>query len=77
MDSVRKNGGKSFISKVGHAFITEDVNREGAYFAGESSGHFYFRETGWSRKRCQSNYLYTQSIKYYWKNSLRASFSAR
>ena len=31
---------------MGHAFITEDVNREGAYFAGESSGHFYFRETG-------------------------------
>jgi len=43
---VKKNGGKSFISKVGHAFITEDVNREGAYFAGESSGHFYFGETG-------------------------------
>lgn len=46
MDAVRKNGGKSFISKVGHAFITEDVNREGAYFAGESSGHFYFGESG-------------------------------
>ena len=46
VEAVKKNGGKSYISKVGHAFITEDVNREGAYFAGESSGHFYFRETG-------------------------------
>lgn len=43
---VKKYGGTSLISKVGHAFITEDVNREGAYFAGESSGHFYFGATG-------------------------------
>lgn len=34
------------ISKVGHAFITEDVNKIQATFAGESSGHFYFQETG-------------------------------
>ena len=43
---VAKNGGSTYISKVGHAFITEDVNREKAYFAGESSGHFYFGATG-------------------------------
>lgn len=43
---VKKYGGTSFVSKVGHAFITEDVNREGAYFAGESSGHFYFGSIG-------------------------------
>lgn len=43
---VEKYGGTALISKVGHAFITEDVNRESAYFAGESSGHFYFGETG-------------------------------
>lgn len=43
---VKKHGGKTFISKVGHAFITEDVNREHAYFAGESSGHFYFGSIG-------------------------------
>ena len=34
------------ISKVGHALITEQLNKENAAFAGESSGHFYFRETG-------------------------------
>ena len=45
-DLVEKNGGSTYISKVGHAFITEDVNREKAYFAGESSGHFYFGATG-------------------------------
>jgi phosphomannomutase len=41
-----KYGGKFSISKVGHAMITEQLNREKAAFAGESSGHFYFRETG-------------------------------
>jgi len=34
------------ISKVGHALITEQLNKENAAFEGESSGHFYFRETG-------------------------------
>lgn len=43
---IKKHKGKLHISKVGHAFITEDVNREGAFFAGESSGHFYFGKTG-------------------------------
>lgn len=44
---VKKFGGPPpYISKVGHAFITEDVNREKAEFAGESSGHFYFGQTG-------------------------------
>ncbi len=43
---VKKCGGTSIISKVGHAFITEDVNKNKAYYAGESSGHFYFGHTG-------------------------------
>ncbi len=43
---AKKLGGKASISKVGHALITEQLNREGAVFAGESSGHFYFKETG-------------------------------
>lgn len=44
--TVQKNNGKISISKVGHALITEQLNNEGAVFAGESSGHFYFKETG-------------------------------
>jgi len=43
---VEKNKGKFEVSKVGHAFITEDVNKKKAFFAGESSGHFYFGQTG-------------------------------
>lgn len=43
---TKKYGGSILISKVGHALITEQLNREHAIFAGESSGHFYFRATG-------------------------------
>lgn len=38
--------GQFLVSKVGHALITEQLNSEQAAFAGESSGHYYFRETG-------------------------------
>jgi len=46
VNMVKKMGGKPLISVVGHALITEKLNRENALFAGESSGHFYFEETG-------------------------------
>ena len=34
------------IMPITHALITEQLNRESAIFAGESSGHFYFRDGG-------------------------------
>ena len=43
---VKEFGGVSEITKVGHAFITEAMNKTGGSFAGESSGHFYFKSTG-------------------------------
>ncbi|MDP3988331.1 MAG: phosphomannomutase/phosphoglucomutase [Candidatus Levybacteria bacterium] len=43
---VEENGGKSLITKVGHAFITESLHESQGIFAGESSGHYYFRQTG-------------------------------
>ncbi|MBI2613201.1 MAG: phosphomannomutase/phosphoglucomutase [Candidatus Levybacteria bacterium] len=43
---VKENGGTTKITKVGHAYITEEMNKNGGIFAGESSGHYFFRETG-------------------------------
>jgi phosphomannomutase len=43
---VQEFGGKTEITKVGHAFITEAMNKTGGPFAGESSGHFYFKSAG-------------------------------
>ncbi len=43
---VEENGGSMKITKVGHAFITEAMNATGGIFAGESSGHYFFKATG-------------------------------
>lgn len=43
---IEENGGKSDITKVGHAFITEKMHQTGAIFGGESSGHYFFKATG-------------------------------
>ena len=43
---IEEKGGTLVITKVGHAFITEKLNEVGGIFAGESSGHYFFRDTG-------------------------------
>ncbi len=43
---VEELGGTFVITKVGHAFITEQLHKTKGIFAGESSGHYFFRETG-------------------------------
>lgn len=43
---VEEFGGKLEVTKVGHAFITEAMNKTGGSFAGESSGHFYYKSAG-------------------------------
>ncbi len=43
---VSSMGGDVGYTPVGHALITQQVNSEKALFAGESSGHYYFYETG-------------------------------
>jgi phosphomannomutase len=43
-DTVERLGGVPLINRVGHAFIKERMRKEGALFAGEVSGHYYFRD---------------------------------
>ena len=44
LDAVRRKGGRPIISKGGHAFMKDRMRRENGLFAGEMSGHYYFRE---------------------------------
>ena len=44
--AVKKYGGVPVLTRVGHALITETMKKENALFAGENSGHYFFRETG-------------------------------
>lgn len=40
-DLIEENGGVPIVTRVGHSLIKEQALKEGAYFAGESSGHFF------------------------------------
>lgn len=43
-DVVDKNSGKSYRTKVGHSYIKAEMREKDAVFAGEHSGHYYFRD---------------------------------
>ena len=43
-ECIRENGGKAIQSRVGHAFIKAQMRENDAVFAGELSGHYYFKE---------------------------------
>lgn len=43
-ECIEANGGKPIMSRVGHAFIKAQMRQYGAVFAGELSGHYYFKE---------------------------------
>jgi phosphomannomutase len=43
-DVVAAEGGRSDLSRVGHAFFKARMREEGAVFGGEVSGHYYFRD---------------------------------
>jgi phosphomannomutase len=43
-DTIEAAGGKALVNRVGHAFIKHRMRKEDALFAGEVSGHYYFRD---------------------------------
>jgi phosphomannomutase len=42
-ETIRERGGEPLINRVGHAYIKHRMRKEDAAFAGEVSGHYYFR----------------------------------
>ncbi|HJP91518.1 MAG TPA: phosphomannomutase/phosphoglucomutase [Pyrinomonadaceae bacterium] len=44
LETVKRKGGRPIVSKGGHAFMKDRMRRENGLFAGELSGHYYFRE---------------------------------
>jgi phosphomannomutase len=43
-DEIQRAGGTPLESRVGHSFIKQSMRKTDAVFAGELSGHFYFRD---------------------------------
>ena len=42
-ETIAATGGKPMMSRVGHSFIKEQMRQNDAIFAGELSGHYYFK----------------------------------
>ena len=43
-DTIERAGGVALVNRVGHAFIKARMRKDDAVFAGEVSGHYYFRD---------------------------------
>ncbi len=43
-ETIEANGGEAIIDRVGHSYIKKTMADTGAIFAGEHSGHYYFRD---------------------------------
>ena len=43
-ETIERDGGIPLVNRVGHAFIKARMRKEDAAFAGEVSGHYYFRD---------------------------------
>jgi len=46
--AITRLGGKGIRCRVGHAFIKSQMREESALFAGELSGHYYYRDMGFT-----------------------------
>jgi phosphomannomutase len=47
-ETITRLGGRAIRSRVGHAFIKAGMREHDAIFAGELSGHFYFKDAGFT-----------------------------
>lgn len=43
-DTIEQKGGKPSYNRVGHAYIKKSMKDQGAVFAGEVTGHYYFKD---------------------------------
>ena len=48
VEAIERAGGRAVRSRVGHAFIKARMREEEAIFAGELSGHYYYRDMGFT-----------------------------
>ena len=64
---VKDYGGEPVINVVGHALITKHLNSVGGAFSGESSGHFFFRETGGAESAIRIIYYVMDAVSKYEK----------
>lgn len=54
---IKKAGGRPLRCRVGHAFIKQQMRETNAAFAGELSGHYYYRELFFAESAVQTAFL--------------------
>jgi phosphomannomutase len=57
-EAIRENKGHPIMTRVGHAYIKTDMRKTGALFAGELSGHYYFKDNFF----CDSGIIATMKV---------------
>jgi phosphomannomutase len=56
-ETIEDNGGKAIMCRVGHAFIKKQMRDEDAVYAGELSGHFYYKDSFFTESSIISLFL--------------------
>ena len=55
-ETIAAAGGKPMMSRVGHSFIKEQMRQNDAIFAGELSGHYYFKANSTAESSAMATY---------------------
>ncbi|MBQ4439845.1 MAG: phosphomannomutase/phosphoglucomutase [Kiritimatiellae bacterium] len=55
-ETILASGGKPMMSRVGHSFIKEQMRQNDAIFAGELSGHYYFKANSTAESSSMATY---------------------
>ena len=55
-ETIAAAGGKPMMSRVGHSFIKEQMRQNDAIFAGELSGHYYFKANSTAESSSMATY---------------------
>ena len=55
-EAIAAAGGKPMMSRVGHSFIKEQMRANDAIFAGELSGHYYFKANSTAESSSMATY---------------------
>ena len=68
---IEENKGIPKMSRVGHAFIKQQMRESDALFAGELSGHYYFRENFFAESSSLASIYVANLISQSGKNAIR------
>jgi phosphomannomutase len=55
-ETIAAAGGRPMMSRVGHSFIKDQMRRHDAIFAGELSGHYYFKANSTAESSAMATY---------------------